>query len=337
MSHRLPPLHPQWIEATRAMGSLPPVMDDSLHGHRAQFLNLMATFAQMRKESFGAKSVETRDIQINDKLRARIYVPPRSFQESTAPVEDLPVGLYIHAGGWYTGSVDAEDFMCRDIAFNSQIILISPEYRLAPENPFPAGLEDCFKTYEYIHSCAAGFGGNPRQKFIMGASAGGNLSACVALKYTSDPELRPSGIMVSCMMSCDPNALPAEYKKRYLPGLYLETPVINTNTKRLAREWLQPPSPEHPLYSPLVHPDIKLLPPIYIAAMTNDPTYQDTVFFHEECKKQGVKADLVEWSGLPHFFWSLPGMQKSREYMNVWNEKLRVMIIHALDENKGLA
>lgn len=217
------------------MGSPTPGVDDSLQGHRAEFLNFMAAFAEKRQESFGAKSVETRDIQIDGKLRARIYTPPRSSQGSTAEDEGLPVGLYIHAGGWYTGSVDAEDFMCRDIAFTSQIILISPEYRLAPENPFPAGLEDCFKTYEFIHSRAAEFGGNPRQKFIMGASAGGNLSASVALKYTSDPELRPSGIMVSCMISCDPSALPAEYKERYLPGLYLETPVINTNTKRLAR------------------------------------------------------------------------------------------------------
>lgn len=69
--------------------------------------------------------------------------------------------------------------------------------------------------------------------------------------------------------------------------------------------------------------------------MTNDPTYQDTVFFYEECKKQGVEAELVEWPGLPHFFWSLPGMQKSREYMDIWNERLRVMIKHSLDETRA--
>jgi versiconal hemiacetal acetate esterase len=314
------------------MGSQPPVSDDTLSGSRAQFLGLMAAFAEMRQESPGMKSVETRDIQIDENLRARIYIPPRSPEGSTPPNEGLPVGLYIHAGGWFTGSVDGEDFMCRDIAFNSQIILISPEYRLAPENPYPAGLEDCFRAYEYIHSHAVELGGSPRQKFIMGASSGGNLTACVALKYTSDPELRASGIMVSCMMSCDPSALPAEYKEKYYPDVYLDTPIINTDSKRLARQWLQPPAPDYPLYSPLLHPNIKLLPPVYATAMTHDPTYQETVFFYEECKKQGVKADLVEWSGLPHFFWSMPGMQKSREYMEIWNEKLQGMIKHSLDE-----
>lgn len=229
----------QTRQATKAMGSQPPVSDDTLSGSRAQFLGLMAAFAEMRQESPGMKSVETRDIQIDENLRARIYIPPRSPEGSTPPNEGLPVGLYIHAGGWFTGSVDGEDFMCRDIAFNSQIILISPEYRLAPENPYPAGLEDCFRAYEYIHSHAVELGGSPRQKFIMGASSGGNLTACVALKYTSDPELRASGIMVSCMMSCDPSALPAEYKEKYYPNVYLDTPIINTDSKRLARRTLE--------------------------------------------------------------------------------------------------
>jgi acetyl esterase/lipase len=135
----------------------------------------------------------------------------------------------------FTGSIDAEDFLCRDIAFNSNIILFSPEYRLAPEDPFPAGLEDCFETYEYMHDHAVEFGGSPRRKFIMGGSAGGNLSAYVALKYASNLVLRPAGVMLSCMSSCDPLAMPAEYKKRYFPDRFLETPVIDTKSIQLAR------------------------------------------------------------------------------------------------------
>jgi acetyl esterase/lipase len=65
--------------------------------------------------------------------------------------------------------------------------------------------------------------------------------------------------------------------------------------------------------------------------MTNDPTYQETVFFYEECRKQGVKAELVEWSGLPHFFWIVPGMQKSAEFLTVWNQKLQGMIKASID------
>ncbi|KAH7078177.1 Alpha/Beta hydrolase protein [Paraphoma chrysanthemicola] len=326
MSNEVPPLHPQWVAATEAMGEMLSFSDDSVEGSRAIFRELMAALAKLRQESAGAKSVEAREVQVGEQLRARIYIPPHHPRRSSRVDERLPVGLYIHSGGWYSGSVDEEDFMCRYIAYNSRIILISPEYRLAPENPFPASLEDCFKTYEYIHDHANEFGGSPRHKFIMGGSAGGNLSACVALKYTSDPELKAAGLLLSCMPSCDPIALPAKYKKRYTPERFMDTPFINTNSTRRARELLQPPRPDHPLYSPLLHPDIKLLPPTYITAMTNDPTYQETSFFYEECKKKGVEADFVEWYGLPHFFWIMPGMEKSGEYMRKLNEKLRGMI-----------
>lgn len=60
--------------------------------------------------------------------------------------------------------------------------------------------------------------------------------------------------------------------------------------------------------------------------VTRIPTHQETVFFYEECKKQGVDAELVEYVGWPHFFWILPMLAKSAEFMEVWCEKLRKMI-----------
>lgn len=203
---------------------------ESLADHRAHFTGFFATLREIRNEPAQWKTVETRDVELNKNLRARVYIPPDT------PVNgELPVGLYIHSGGWYTGSVDAEDFLCRNISYNSRIILISPEYRLAPESPFPAGLDDCAETYEFLHAHAAEFGGSSRHKYIMGGSAGGNLTACVALRYASDPELRPSGAMVSCMTSCDPGALPAKYRERYTPDIYRETPVINASGVETAR------------------------------------------------------------------------------------------------------
>lgn len=91
-------------------------------------------------------------------------------------------------------------------------------------------------------------------------------------------------------------------------------------------EWYAPTRIDDPLYSPLLHPDIKLLPPTYLAAPTKDPTHQETVFFAEELKAQGVKVDLSEWVGWPHFFWIIPILKKSGEFMEVWNEKLRGMV-----------
>jgi acetyl esterase/lipase len=68
--------------------------------------------------------------------------------------------------------------------------------------------------------------------------------------------------------------------------------------------------------------------------MTNDPSHSETVFFYEECQKQGVEVDLVEREGLPHFFWIVPGMEKSREYQDIWNEKLRGLIAQAAEREQ---
>lgn len=94
-------------------------------------------------------------------------------------------------------------------------------------------------------------------------------------------------------------------------------------------ELYQAPSPTEPLASVLLHPDLKLLPPTYLAAPTKDPTHQETIFLYEEMTKQGVDADLIEWEGYPHFFWIIPMLQKSAEFMRVWNEKLRGLIERA--------
>lgn len=99
--------------------------------------------------------------------------------------------------------------------------------------------------------------------------------------------------------------------------------MIGNDTVRQAREWYQGRS-DDPLVSPLLHPDIRLLPPVYVAACTKDLTHQETVYFYEECKKQGVNAELGEWLGWPHF-WILPMLPKSVQFMEVWCVTLRKM------------
>jgi acetyl esterase/lipase len=208
------------------MGGRVTISASTVEECRAQFTALSAGLAASLPEPTDAVKFE--DVQLSASQRVRVYIP-------TGATDPLPVGLYIHSGGWYTGSIEAEDFLCRTIAEQSQIILFSPEYRLAPENPYPAGLEDCCKAYEFMHATASNYGGNPQKKFIMGGSAGGNLTACVGLKYVSNAELKPAGIVVACMLSCDPKALPAEYKKRYSSLKYRNAPMIDDASVQQAR------------------------------------------------------------------------------------------------------
>lgn len=164
-------------------------------------------------------AVETEDTQIEKDVKIRIYIP-------TGARDPLPIGLYIHSGGWFSGSIKHEDHLCRNIAENSKIILFSPEYRLAPENPYPAGFDDCCATYEWMHANASKYGGDSKKKFIMGGSAGGSLTASVGLKYCSNTELRPSGLVIACAQTCDVDAFPEEYKQRYTPEKFADSPMI---------------------------------------------------------------------------------------------------------------
>jgi acetyl esterase/lipase len=214
------------FQAEKMMGGRVTISANDVEECRAHFMGIAASVRASLPEPTAA--VKTEDVEISPSHRVRIYIP-------TAAGDSLPVGLYIHSGGWYTGSIETEDFLCHMIAEQSQIILFSPEYRLAPENPYPAGLEDCCKAYEFMHAVASNYGGNPKKSFIMGGSAGGNLAACVALKYVSNAKLKLSGLIVACMVSCDPKALPGEYKKKYSSMGYRGTPLIDDISVQNAR------------------------------------------------------------------------------------------------------
>lgn len=184
-------------------------------------------------------AVRTEDVFIQPDQRIRIYTPAKAAAEASSP---LPVGLYIHCGGWYSGSIDIEDFLCRNVAENAGIILFSPDYRLAPENPYPAGFEDVCRAYEWMHDHAATYGGDAQRKFTMGGSAGGNLSACVAVKYAAHETLRVSGFISACLPACDPKCLPEKYRPRFTPELYPNAPMVGSETLAQARGMVSWPS-----------------------------------------------------------------------------------------------
>jgi acetyl esterase/lipase len=193
---------------------------------REKFVGIFAGIAPFIPPPTDA--VRAEDVQLTPTQRVRIFTP-------AGETDALPVGLYIHSGGWFTGSVEGEDFLCRIIAEKSKMILFSPDYRLAPEDPYPAGLEDVCAAYEFMNAKATQYGGDSKRKFIMGGSAGGSLAACVALKYSSSQELRPAGLVSACLASCDPRALPSGYKSRYTPELYSDSPMIGNAIMSQAR------------------------------------------------------------------------------------------------------
>lgn len=119
---------------------------------------------------------EVRDIAVDGHgatLAARLYRP--------SAAQDLPVVVFFHGGGWVTGSLDSHDLICRLIARESGCAVVSVDYRLAPEFPFPTPLEDCYAAVQWVAANAASLGVDASRLAVAGDSAGGNLAAGVAL------------------------------------------------------------------------------------------------------------------------------------------------------------
>lgn len=117
-------------------------------------------------------------------LGARLYVPSRAASPS-------PGIVYFHGGGWVIGSVATHDILCRRLAHETQCRVISVDYRLAPEHPFPGAAEDAVNATRFVLSHAEELGMDPDRIAVAGESAGGNLSAVIALETRRDAR-RPS-------------------------------------------------------------------------------------------------------------------------------------------------
>jgi acetyl esterase len=119
--------------------------------------------------------VEDRAVPTPDgNIAVRVYTP-----DGQAP---FPVLVWYHGGGWVLGTLESSDHTCRELANTAGCVVVSVDYRLAPEYKFPASPDDCELAYQWVLANAASFGGDPRRVAVGGDSAGGNLATVVCLR-----------------------------------------------------------------------------------------------------------------------------------------------------------
>ena len=128
-------------------------------------------------------------------LAVRVYRP--------SDATDLPVLVWFHGGGWVLGDINAGDLPGRDLATQAQCVVISVDYRLAPEAPFPGPFDDCLAATRWAISQSAEIGVDPRRVAVGGDSAGGNLAAAVALEVATDGVALAGQLLVYPITSAD--------------------------------------------------------------------------------------------------------------------------------------
>jgi len=227
-------------------------------------------------------------------IAARLYVPR---EPSDAP---LPLLVYFHGGGWVIGDLDTHDGPCRFIAANSGAQVLAVDYRLAPEHPFPAAVEDAFAAYVW----ATGYPDDPPlavdRVAVGGDSAGANLAAAVCLQARNGnappPEMQ---LLIYPVTECS-EEMPS--RRTFGDGFLLTRPDMDF----FERNYLPPGTDRSdPRVSILQADDLGGLPPAYVAVAGFDPLYDEGGAYAERLREAGVQVALRRHPGLIHTFANL--------------------------------
>lgn len=220
--------------------------------------------------------------------------------------------LYCHGGGYSTGSCLYGRTITSKLATASSIDVLGFDYRLAPEHPCPAALEDAMKAWNYL--MLLGYGA--RDVILAGDSAGGNLALVLALKLKAEGRFLPRGLVLMSPWT-DLTASGRSYRTKAEVDPVLDAEYIDRMTKAYIPEG---ENLENPLISPLFG-DFEGFPPVYIQVGENEILLSDSVELHKKLQKAGVPAKLDRFKGMWHVFQMSPfrtaadAMEKSAEFI----------------------
>jgi acetyl esterase len=196
-----------------------------------------------------------------------------------------PVLVYYHGGGWTLGSLATYDSLCRALARGSGGLVVSVDYRLAPEHPFPAAVEDAHLALEWVARNADNLGGDARRLAVGGDSAGGTLATVVARRARR--EQLPLGFQALFYPSADVSRTDSLSYQQYGQGYWLTTKAVAT-----FRSFYLPDPKEwrHPDASPLLAmgKDLRLLPPTLVMTAGCDVLWDEGQAYADRLAALGV-------------------------------------------------
>lgn len=247
----------------------------------------------------------------------------RVYQPTDRPAT-LPALLWIHGGGYVLGSVERDDLLAKHLARIGQCVVASVEYRLAPEHPFPAPVEDCYAALKWLAANTKELGVNKSRIAIGGASAGGGLAAGLALLTRDRAEVELAFQLLIYPMIDDCNIAPASATT---PDTYVWTRENNLMGWRayLGRE---PGSKDVSPYAAAFRAtDLKGLAPAYIPVGDLDLFLDENITYAQRLLAAGVPTELHVYQGAFHGFNGfVPGAEVSRRFNGDRDNALKRML-----------
>lgn len=289
------PLHPRFQELASQPPAIPPAGTIS-----APQLREIVRRYSVRKKPYDVPLARVEDRTIpgpgGEPLPLRTYTP-----EGGGP---FPLIVYFHGGGWITGDLDTQDMIARALAHAAGAILVSVDYRLAPEHPFPAAPDDAWQATLWAAEHAAELGADPARLAVAGDSSGAVLAAGVALRArdAGGPALSAQILYYG---SCN-------YPSVATPSAlaYAEGPILRrSDTDYYWSQYLTDPARQQhdPLASPQRAASHENLPPAFIGTAEYDPSRDDAEIYGQTLAQAGVPTEIRRYPGMVHGFVSWLG------------------------------
>ena len=224
-------------------------------------------------------------------------IPVRIYRPQSD--QALPVVVYFHGGGWVVGDIASHDTTCQRLAAGVPALVVSVDYRLAPEHRFPAAVVDCDAATAWVSAHAAELGGDPTRLAVAGDSAGGNLAAVVA-RHARDAGGPPIAFELLIYPATD---LTGSFPSHTENGAgYL----LDADTMRwFIDHYIDDEDRRHPDASPLFADDLSGLPPALVLTAEFDPLRDEGEAYAERLRQAGVTVTASRYDGMIHGFYGL--------------------------------
>lgn len=228
-------------------------------------------------------------------IKVRIYTP-----EGNGP---FPVFVYFHGGGFVFGDLSTVDTPLRAVTNAAGCIVLSVDYRRAPEHKFPAAPEDCYAATKWAAENAASFNGDPARMAVGGDSAGGNLAAVVSLM--SRDRGGPSLVYQILIYPCTNWSFDTRSHRDNEQGYMLERQNVEWSCGHYLRDH---DDSLHPYAAPLLAGDLSELPPALVITAEFDPLRDEGEAYGAQLNEAGVQVDCTRYDGMIHSFFTLAGI-----------------------------
>ncbi|KAL5526137.1 hypothetical protein ACEPAG_7475 [Sanghuangporus baumii] len=235
-------------------------------------------------------------------IKVRVYTP--QIEDSS---ETFAVYVYIHGGGYSIGTLDLGEFVCRATSGKHRMVVVNVDYRLAPQFPFPTGIEDTYEAVKWVEANASSLRVDLKKGFIVGGkSAGGNFTCVITQRARSDPVLQGklTGQILQIPSTITHSAgYPEKLKDKMISyEQNKDDPILSRAYLALIIGAYKPGPQSDVRVSPLLAESFEGLPPAYVQIAGADVLRDEGLLYEQFMREAGVSTKLEVYPGVPHGF-----------------------------------